>query len=245
MRWGQDVKSNAQRLLPLGILCTSVLAAVIATPLLFPQSASAAVPTDSRSAPVERAQSASAAPVSGKEKPGRADEEALAKLGFVILTIMGLGASAVWLVRKSKGLPLRKRGRGKSLEVVDLLNLGHKKSLAVVRVYDRVFVIGIGDGPLSLVTELREEEAGIDAAELAAADRAPANTAQPFRAMIQNLLRRRHHGPTSEAIARAESNPLEVPAAPRRAQRQTIAELQAMEQTREYATAGSSDDDLL
>lgn len=46
------------------------------------------------------------------------------------------------------------RAARRSLQVVDVLPLGGKQRLAVVRCYDRTFVVGLGDKEVSLVAEL-------------------------------------------------------------------------------------------
>ena len=54
---------------------------------------------------------------------------------------------------------VRGRAAKRALRVVDVLPLGGKKRLAVVRVYDRTFVLGLGDKEVSVVSEL-DAEAG-------------------------------------------------------------------------------------
>jgi flagellar biogenesis protein FliO len=56
--------------------------------------------------------------------------------------------------RRLVGGTLRAKAARRSLEVLDMLPLGGKHKLAVVRCYDRAFVLGIGEKELALVAEL-------------------------------------------------------------------------------------------
>jgi flagellar biogenesis protein FliO len=98
-----------------------------------------------------------------------------------------------WAFRRFLVGGLRARAAKRSLEVIDALPLGGKRSLAVVRCYERTFVLGLGEREVGLVAELFPEEAlpernapplrkGQDfAAELEAGDR-PAKRASASRA---------------------------------------------------------------
>ncbi|HUR27567.1 MAG TPA: flagellar biosynthetic protein FliO [Planctomycetota bacterium] len=46
------------------------------------------------------------------------------------------------------------RAARRSLQILDVLPLGGKQRLAVVRCYDRTFVVGLGDKEMCLVSEL-------------------------------------------------------------------------------------------
>lgn len=49
---------------------------------------------------------------------------------------------------------LTSRAARRSLQIIDVLPLGGKQRLAVVRCYDRSFIVGLGDKELCLVAEL-------------------------------------------------------------------------------------------
>jgi len=240
-----------------------VLAAILATPLIFPPNASAGTtrPAKVVVSPTEAKTNEPIAKTAfGKNAAASADEEALTKLGIAILGIAATGFASLWIIKHTKTLSFRKRGRAKRLEVIDVLNLGHKKSIAVARIYDRVVVLGIGEGPVSFITELKEEEAGLAPAEIAARELEFANdsrrTAVPaFRGLINNLLQRSKPGAAQPAgtadrsLTNDENRDVEIPAMPRRTQpapRRTIAELQEMENARINVTVGANvDEDLL
>ena len=49
---------------------------------------------------------------------------------------------------------LRTRASQRSLQVLDVLPLGGKRKLSVVRLYDRTFALGVGEREVTLVAEL-------------------------------------------------------------------------------------------
>lgn len=139
------MKTPSRRWIPAAAALVGLAAAFVATPLLFP-------------APVQAAQPRAAL------EPGLEADQDLTRLGGVLVAIAGLGYGALWLVRRVKGqLPTRRRGR--TLEILDSLSLGQQRTLAVVRVYDRVFVLGLAKERISLIQELREDETGLDTAQ--------------------------------------------------------------------------------
>ena len=77
--------------------------------------------------------------------------------GFLVGLVVLLGYGFKRLVATS----LRARASRRSLETLDVLPLGGKQKLAVVRCYDRSFLIGLGEKEVALLAELDpEEEAG-------------------------------------------------------------------------------------
>ena len=63
---------------------------------------------------------------------------------------------------------LRGRAAKRSLQTLDVLPLGSKQRLAVVRCYDRSYLIGIGEKEISLLAELDADE--LPTTELEAAE---------------------------------------------------------------------------
>lgn len=49
---------------------------------------------------------------------------------------------------------LRSKAAGRALQIVDVLPLGGKQKLAVVRCYDRTFALGLGEKEVALIAEL-------------------------------------------------------------------------------------------
>ena len=68
----------------------------------------------------------------------------------LLLLVGGLA----WAARRFLTRTLRDRAAKRSLQVVDMLPLGSKQRLAVVRCYDRTFLLGLGEKEVSLVSEL-------------------------------------------------------------------------------------------
>ncbi len=60
---------------------------------------------------------------------------------------------------------VKQRASRRELQVVDVLPLGGKRQLAVVRCYDRTFALGLGEKDVSLVAELDHEAIEFDRKE--------------------------------------------------------------------------------
>jgi flagellar biosynthetic protein FliO len=69
---------------------------------------------------------------------------------LLVALVAGLG----WGLRRLLGRSLKVRAARRSLQVVDLLPMGRRQRLAVVRCYDRTFLLGVGEREVSLVAEL-------------------------------------------------------------------------------------------
>lgn len=70
--------------------------------------------------------------------------------GALLVGVVGMA----WGFRKLVGRTLSLRAAKRSLQVMDVLPMGGKHKLAVVRCYDRTFLMGLGEKELSLVAEL-------------------------------------------------------------------------------------------
>jgi len=70
--------------------------------------------------------------------------------GILLLSILALA----WGFKKLVGNAVRARASSRSLQIVDLLPLGGKQRLAVVRCYDRTFALGVGDKEVGLIAEI-------------------------------------------------------------------------------------------
>lgn len=69
---------------------------------------------------------------------------------LLLVGIVGLA----WGFRRIVGRSLTARAARRSLQVMDVLPMGGKQKLAVVRCYDRTFLLGMGEREVSLVAEL-------------------------------------------------------------------------------------------
>lgn len=68
----------------------------------------------------------------------------------LVLAIVGLALG----FRKLFARTLRTRAAQRQLAIVDLLPLGGKQRLAIVRCYDRTFALGLGDKEVALISEI-------------------------------------------------------------------------------------------
>jgi flagellar biogenesis protein FliO len=71
-----------------------------------------------------------------------------------VLLILGLIALVAFGFRKLVSGTVRERASKRSLQVVDVLPMGRKQRLSVVRCYDRTFLVGQGEKELTLISEL-------------------------------------------------------------------------------------------
>jgi len=76
----------------------------------------------------------------------------LTTCGLLVGLIVLLG----WAFRRFVAGALKKRARARSLQIIDMLPLGGRQKLCVVRCYDRTFVLGLG-ADVHVVAELDAE----------------------------------------------------------------------------------------
>lgn len=88
------------------------------------------------------------------ETPARAGGPDLTRyftiVAILIAVVIGLG----WGFRRMLAGALKQRASKRSLQVVDVLPLGGRRQLTVVRCYDRTFALGLGEKDVTLVAEL-------------------------------------------------------------------------------------------
>jgi flagellar biosynthetic protein FliO len=113
--------------------------------------------------------------------------------GGLLGAILGLA----YLFKRFLAGTVQRRAAKRSLRVVDVLPLGGKQKLVVVRCYDRSFLLGVGEKELSSIAEL-------DVEELASAGDAAEATepAQPF------------HDALADAVADENAPELVIPEPP-------------------------------
>ncbi len=128
----------------------------------------------------------------------------LSRYLFVVGALLGACAVIAWALRKWASGGLRARASRRSLAVVDVLPLGRKRQVAVVRCYDRTFALGLGDREVSLIAEL---DSALDAGELEAATQGePVAFERLFESAKARLAaRRRGQEEEQESVAAAET----------------------------------------
>lgn len=107
--------------------------------------------------------------------------------------LMGVAAVLVVLIgglayafRRVVLVQLKQRASGKDLAVLEVLPLGGKRQLAVVRCYDRTFALGLGEKDVALVAELDRDAIERDRELRAESTAAPAASRidEAFRARL-------------------------------------------------------------
>lgn len=93
-------------------------------------------------------ESASAAGLGGTQGPD------LTRYFVVCSLLLAAIAGLAWGFRRIIGRTITQRAARRSLQIMDVLPMGGKRKLAVVRCYDRTFLLGMGERELSLVAEL-------------------------------------------------------------------------------------------
>lgn len=73
---------------------------------------------------------------------------------MVCALLLGLICAAAWLFKRFVATAVRAKAAKRSLQVLDVLPLGGKQRLCVVRCYDRTFALGLGDKEVALIAEL-------------------------------------------------------------------------------------------
>ena len=93
----------------------------------------------------------------------------------VVVAILALG----WFLRRFLSGAMRARAAKRSLQVLDVLPLGRRQRLMVVRCYDRSFLVGAGEKELTRIAELDPHEGEL--VPLAAQPGVETATAEPAR----------------------------------------------------------------
>jgi len=90
---------------------------------------------------------------------------------------------AAWLFKRYLAGHLKARASRRSLQIVDVLPLGGKQKLVVVRCYDRSFLLGVGEKEVRSIAELEAESPAPAAGTPAAAP-----TFEPFAHVLEREL---------------------------------------------------------
>lgn len=99
--------------------------------------------------------------------PGQGPD--LTRYALVCCGLLVAVVAVAALFKRLLGGAIQRRAAARSLQIIDVLPLGGKQRLAVVRCYDRTFLLGLGEKELTSISEL---DAVIAPAREAAATRA-------------------------------------------------------------------------
>lgn len=106
----------------------------------------------------------------------------LTTLMVVALVLVALIGGLAFLFRRVVLVQLKQRAAGRDMAVLDVLPLGGKRQLAVVRCFDRTFALGLGEKDVTLVAEL--DHAAVQHDREGKPDAAPSND-EAFRARLE------------------------------------------------------------
>jgi flagellar biosynthetic protein FliO len=73
---------------------------------------------------------------------------------MVCALLLGLICLAAYLFKRFVATAVRTKAAKRSLQVLDVLPLGGKQRVCVVRCYDRTFALGLGDKEVAMIAEL-------------------------------------------------------------------------------------------
>lgn len=82
-------------------------------------------------------------------------------MGVVAVLVLAIAGLAVGFRKVVLGT-MQSRAARRDLQVLDMLPLGGKRQLAVVRCYDRTFALGLGEKDVTLVAELDRDAVELD-----------------------------------------------------------------------------------
>lgn len=85
--------------------------------------------------------------------PGRVGPDLTRYVLVCAMLLLALGGLA-WFLRRVVGGATRTMAARRSLQVVDVLPLGGKQRVCVVRCYDRTFALGVGEKEVGLIAEI-------------------------------------------------------------------------------------------
>jgi len=110
------------------------------------------------------------------------------KLIFAVGIIVVLIYFSLWFLNKyvyhRKSLPGQQQ-----IEVIGTTPLGPKKFIYLVKVFDRILVLGVTDNQISNLTEIADAEV-IRKIKSATPDSPPSGTKRSFQTQLEGLLRR-------------------------------------------------------
>ena len=137
------------------------------------------------------------------ERPAEAafDGPDLTRYALVCFGLLGGVLLLAWFARRFLVAGMRKRAKQRSLHVMDVLPLGGRQKLVVVRCYDRSFLLGLGDKEISSIAELDADELEPRASEAGKLGAEEA-VAPPFRSALADVIRE-PPAPLAESLAEA------------------------------------------
>lgn len=85
--------------------------------------------------------------------PGREGPD-LTRYVLMCALLLGILGVLAWGMRSLVTGSVKARAGKRSLQIIDVLPLGGKQRVCVVRCYDRTFALGVGDKEVGLISEI-------------------------------------------------------------------------------------------
>lgn len=86
----------------------------------------------------------------------------LTQYGILIASLLAAVAFLAWAFKRFVGGSLIRKADERALQICDVLPLGGKQKMAVIRCYDRSFFLGISDHHIDLIAELDANAIGVN-----------------------------------------------------------------------------------
>lgn len=138
----------------------------------------------------------------------------LTRYALLCAALIALTVGAAWLFKRLALRTVAGRAAKRSLRVIDVLPLGGRQKIAVVRCYDRTFLLGMGEKEVSALAELDPAIGGqMGAAVKEVADReAFARALETVRRNLEANRRRPAPEPKQSATGQRVAAPAPTPA---------------------------------
>lgn len=148
----------------------------------------------------------------------------LTQYGILIASLLAAVAFLAWAFKRFIGGNMIRKADERALQVCDVLPLGGKQKMAVIRCYDRSFFLGISDHQIDLIAELDANAIGandkpmplaakhkdaflraLQKVQAVAPAPEPQRTVQPAPAPPEKTVRRKPVQPAAQPAARTRT----------------------------------------
>lgn len=133
-------------------------------------------------------------------------------MGVVAMLLAAIAAMA-FCFRKVVMGSMNNRAAKRDMRILDVLPLGGKRQLAVVRCYDRTFALGLGEKSVELVAELDDAAVEADRAKRGAARKTVASVPERAQAFQERLVAAKARLLGAHAMSGGPAQPAKAPLA--------------------------------
>lgn len=143
-------------------------------------------------------------------------------MGVVAMLLAAIAAMAFGFRKVVMG-SMNNRAAKRDMRILDVLPLGGKRQLAVVRCYDRTFALGLGEKSVELVAELDDAAVEADRAKRTATQKTVASVPERAQAFQERLVAAKARLLGAHAMG---AGPEGAPSAPRAAEPAPVVSIQ-------------------